>query len=86
MFHAYGLLFLIDGDLNSILDSGDDDSYGGALRIHRTSTTTSAAPNCILTTTQAIAIKKGRPASQYESQKQIWEGTVPKTASGEPCQ
>lgn len=34
MFHAYGLLFLIDGDMNSYVDSGVDDNYGGALRIH----------------------------------------------------
>jgi len=78
MFQAFGLLFLIDGDMNTHLDSGDDDNYGGALRIRRT--TTSAPPNCILTLTRATAIKKGG------SEKTLWEETERKTASGGPCQ
>ena len=89
MFHAYGLLFLIDGDLNSVLDGSDDDNYGGALRIHLTGETSMIAGSpttpCYKTTTQAIAIKKGRPASQFASQKTIWQETLEKTASGEPC-
>jgi hypothetical protein len=83
MFQAYGLLFLIDGDMNTHLDSGDDDNYGAALRIRRTSTAmandTTPQPYCISTTTQAIAIKKGG------SQKTLWEETERKTSSGEPC-
>jgi len=78
MFTAYGLLFLIDGDMNTVdkADSGDDDIYGAALRIRRTSNT--AAP-CHVITTQATAIKKGG------SEKELWKGTERKTASGEPC-
>lgn len=81
MFHAYGLLFLIDGDMNSHPDSGDDDNYGAALRILRTNVPVATAliPYCFNAITQAIAIKKNG------TQRPLWEGIVQTTASGEPC-
>ncbi|MEY2565100.1 MAG: hypothetical protein QOH88_3293 [Verrucomicrobiota bacterium] len=89
MFQAYGLLFVIDGDMNTHLDSGNDDDYGGALRISRTRTMAAGArvdesapapPNCILTLTRATAINK------RGSERTLWEETEYKTASGAPCQ
>ena len=88
MFHAYGLLFLIDADMGEGTDTWNDDSHGAALRIHVAMEATRKAPAnpepppgpiCITTTTQAIAIKKDG------SQKPFWEEPVRKTASGEPC-
>jgi Calcineurin-like phosphoesterase len=92
LFHAYGLLFLIDGDMNTHPDSGDDNNYGAALRIQvemnaeaGTSFTIPPTPDpppgplCWTVTTQAIAIKKDG------SQKTFWKGTEEKRASGEPC-
>jgi hypothetical protein len=83
MFQAYGLLFLIDGDMNSHPDSSGDDNYGAALRIYRSGGETSMiagdTTRCIKTRWRAIAIQKNG------TQKTLWEGTVEKTARGEPC-
>jgi hypothetical protein len=88
MFHAYGLLFLIDADMGEGTDTWNDDNYGAALRIHVVMEATRKAPAnpepppgpiCITTTTEAIAIKKDG------SQKTFWEEPVQKRASGEPC-
>ncbi|HEV2805520.1 MAG TPA: metallophosphoesterase [Chthoniobacterales bacterium] len=83
MFQAYGgLLFLIDGDMNSIADSDNDDKYGAALRITvqgETSMMAGDSTRCITTTTQAIAIQKNG------TQKTLWKETVKKTPTGEPC-
>jgi hypothetical protein len=95
MFHAYGLLFLIDGDMNSHPDIDDDDNYGAALRINvegegvmGTSRTVNSdgtvtepppGPPCFKITTKAIAIKKDG------SQKTFWEEIEHKRPSGEPC-
>jgi hypothetical protein len=87
MFHAYGLLFLIDADMGEGTDNFNDDSNGAALRIQVNWIAGSSTavpepppePPCFTITTKAIAIKKDG------SQKPFWEGTVQKRESGAPC-
>ena len=100
MFQAYGLLFLIDGDMNTVdkADSGDDDNYGAALRIQVEmhaiggGATITIPPNPNPTpepTPEPLCITVTTQATAIKkggSQKELWIGTERKTASGEPCQ
>jgi hypothetical protein len=63
VFHAYGLLFLIDTDMGT----STGDSKDAVLRIHNTRTPMPPQPNCYWITTHATVIKKDG------SQKQLWQ-------------
>ena len=96
IFHAYGLLFLIDAEMGIGADDYEADSNGAALRIYLEGTALGSTsitvnsdgtvtepppePTCFTIITKASVIKKDG------SQKTFWEGEpVRKRASGEPC-